>query len=153
MAATGSKSRKRLDPSSNSKLLKSPVFFLDRSLGRKKVAHALRQVGAQVETHEDHFSANAKDEQWLGEVGQKGWVVLTKDRHIRYRAPEVAALMTAGVAAFVLTGGNLTGDEMAALFQRALPAIQKFLITHRPPFIAKVSKRGAVSMLFPAKKR
>ena len=33
--------------------------------------------------HDDHFARDASDETWLGEVGAKGWVVLSKDDRIR----------------------------------------------------------------------
>ncbi|MFQ5925966.1 MAG: hypothetical protein ACE5MH_00850 [Terriglobia bacterium] len=147
MAANGSKSKKRSGASSSSKPPKPLVFFLDRSLGRKKIAAALRQAGAEVRVHDDLFPPNAKDEDWLPEVGRKGWVVFTKDRKIRYRASERAALMRAGVRAFVLTAGDLQGVEMAQIFVKALPAIFRFVARNSPPFIAKVARSGAVTML------
>jgi uncharacterized protein with PIN domain len=61
------------------------VFFLDRNLGTKQVAEALRQAGAIVEIHNDYFLPDANDEEWLPEVGKRGWIVLTKDDRIRYR--------------------------------------------------------------------
>lgn len=125
------------------------VFFLDRSIGRKKVAAALRQIGVQVKVHDDNFISDAKDEEWLREVGRKGWIVLTKDTRIRYRASQLAALMKGNVAAFVLTAGNLSGDEMAAVFVKSVPAISKFVARHPTPFIAKIARSGAVSILFP----
>ncbi len=73
--------------------------------------------------------------------------MLTKDRHIRYRAPEREALIKAGVAVFVLTSGNLTGDEMATAFVCAMPRIQRLLRSHCPPFIARVDRNGAVTLL------
>jgi predicted nuclease of predicted toxin-antitoxin system len=147
MAETGSKSKTPSDPNSSSKLPDTHTFFLDRALGKRKVADALRAIGAVVEIHEDHFPSDARDQDWLSEVGKKGWVVLTKDQHIRYRAPEKEALMKAGIAVFVLTSGNLTGDEMAAAFVAAMPRIQKILARRRRPFIAKVTRSGAVSLL------
>src|SRR3989442_6356427 len=141
MDASGSKSKKRSGASSPSKLLPEPsVFFLDRSLGKNRIAMALRQAGATVHVHDDHFPPAAKDEEWLTQAGQKGWVVLTKDHRIRYRNLERAALMKAGVGAFVLTAGDLKGDEMAQIFVKALPAIFKFLTKHRKPFIAKITR-------------
>jgi hypothetical protein len=56
--------------------------------------------------------------------------------------------MNAGVAAFILTAGDLQGEEMARIFVKALPAIGKFLAKHRRPFIAKIVRNGSVSMLF-----
>jgi 5S rRNA maturation endonuclease (ribonuclease M5) len=56
--------------------------------------------------------------------------------------------MKARVAAFILTSGDLQGDEMAKIFVKALPAMSKFLARHRKPFIAKIARNGSVSMLF-----
>jgi len=57
------------------------------------------------------------------------------------------ALLAARLGAFVLTAGNLTGEEMADVFRRALPAMDRFAKKYAPPFIAKVRTSGAVSML------
>ncbi len=48
MAEAGSKSKTPSDRSSNSKLLDPPTFFLDRALGKRKVADALRAEDAEV---------------------------------------------------------------------------------------------------------
>ena len=41
------------------------VFFVDRSLGGKYVAEALRAEGLTVEIHDKHFPIDAPDEMWL----------------------------------------------------------------------------------------
>lgn len=112
------------------------------------MAAALRQAGATVRIHDDHFPPDAKDEDWLAEAGRRGWIVLTKDHRIRYRHVERLALMKAGVAAFILTSGDLQGEEMAEVFVKALPRVTRFLNKHAKPFIAKVSRDGSVSLLF-----
>ena len=114
----------------------------------KRIATALRQAGAIVHVYDDYFPPDAKDEDWLTQVGQNGWVVLTKDHRIRYRHVERLALMKAGVAAFILTSGDLQGEEMAQIFVKALPRITRFLKNHAKPFIAKITKDGSVSLLF-----
>jgi PIN like domain len=133
--------------SSGSKLPESSVFFIDRSLGNKIVAQALRDIGETVEIHDDHFAPDAKDEDWLVEVGKRGWIVLTKDDRIRYRATERTALAAARVRAFVLTSSQLQGTEMAAAFVKALPRIKRLIANHTPPFIARISRSGNVSIL------
>jgi hypothetical protein len=62
---------------------------------------------------------------WLPVIGQRGWIVLTKDDRVRYRHHEREALLDAGVRSFVLTSRNLTGDEMAAIFVKFLPRMQR----------------------------
>ncbi|MEP6889228.1 MAG: hypothetical protein ABI955_00860 [Nitrospirota bacterium] len=53
-----------------------------------------------------------------------------------------------GVAAFILTSGDLQGEEMAQIFVKALPRIERFLQKHAKPFIAKIAKDGSVTLLF-----
>jgi hypothetical protein len=133
--------------SSGSKPPETFVFFIDRSLGRKIVAQALREAGETVEIHDDHFPPDAKDEVWLLEVGKRDWIVLTKDDRIRYRVTERTALASAKVRAFVLTSTQLLGTEMATAFVKALPRVKQFIANHRPPFIGRISRTGKVSLL------
>jgi len=81
------------------------------------------------------------------EVGSRGWIVLTKDDRIRYRVTERTAIVSAQVKAFVLTSSQLQGTEMAAAFLKALPRIKQLVAGHGPPFIARVSRKGKVSLL------
>ena len=139
MAASGSKSRKRSATSSRP-LPEGLVFFVDRSLGRRYVAEALRGQGARVEIHDDHFPIDAKDPDWLVEVGRRGWVVLMKDKRVRRIRLELDALIAAKVRAFVLTAGNLTGPEMADVFVLQLHRIAALAVSRPAPFVAGVSR-------------
>jgi predicted nuclease of predicted toxin-antitoxin system len=125
------------------------VFFVDRSLGRRVIPNALRDAGARVEVHDDHFSQDAKDQVWLAEAGKRGWVVLTKDKHLRYRAVETNALMSAKVRAFVLTArGDLSGAEIGQIFVKALSTMRRLCATGSGrPFVAHVSRDGSVSIM------
>lgn len=120
------------------------VYFVDRSLGGHLVADALREAGARVEVHDDHFRQDCPDEDWLAEVGRRRWVVLTKDERIAYRRLECEAVHAARVRMFVLVAGHLTGPKMAVAFATALPLMQRFACSHDPPFIAKVHRDGTV---------
>lgn len=126
------------------KLLEDTVFFLDRSLGRQRLAAYLRQQGLRVEVHDDHFLPDARDEEWLRSVGSRGWVVISKDSRIRYRPLEIAMLIRHGVRAFVLTRGDWTADEMAEAILKALPRISTILRRHRKGFVATISRGGYV---------
>jgi predicted nuclease of predicted toxin-antitoxin system len=125
----------------------APTFFLDRTLGKNIFASSLRTAGLSVEIHDDHFPADARDQEWLRKVGDWNWVVVTNDRHIRYRPLELAALKASKVRTFVFTRGNLRAEEMAGIFLRALPKIQRILRKNRGPFIASVSRNGDVRLI------
>ncbi|MEO0458818.1 MAG: hypothetical protein AAF152_19870 [Cyanobacteria bacterium P01_A01_bin.114] len=125
--------------------LQKPVFFIDRCLGSVRLANALRASGITVEIHDDHFPQGAQDEDWLPEVGERGWVVLTKDGNIAKRTSERLAVASANIRMFVLVAQNLPGEDMIAVFRKAFPTMRKFARENLSPFIAKVYKSGEVS--------
>jgi predicted nuclease of predicted toxin-antitoxin system len=126
------------------------TLFLDRGLGNKVIAAALRTSGVRTEVHSDHFKDDEDDAVWLREVGRRGWIVLTKDKRIRYRGLELQAIIDGNVRAFVLRGGEMKGQEMADAFVKALPKMQRIVEKQAPPFIAKVTAGGAVDLVWPA---
>jgi predicted nuclease of predicted toxin-antitoxin system len=122
------------------------VFFIDRSLGVEPIRAELIREGLVVEIHDDHFVRDEEDRVWLRAVGERGWVVLTKDQRLRYRPLEIAALRASNARVFVLTAGNLRGGEIAAAFVTALPRMQRILRSHTGSFVARVSQAGHVTL-------
>jgi len=137
-----------------SRLLPEPwVFFIDRSLGSRLVADAMRAQGETVEAHDAHFAKDASDVEWLATVGRKGWVVVSKDDRIRLNEVERMALAEAGVAAFFLGRSDLTGPQMAGALITALPAMKRALRRFHVPFVARISVDGDVSVFESAGKK
>ncbi len=124
------------------------TFFLDRGIGRKHVAVAMRAAGATVELHDDHFAHDAEDSHWLVEVGKRGWVVVTKDRHMKCNQIEIAAIISAQVACFNIISAQMTGPDMAVAMASALPGILRLLPKIERPFVANVTKYGGIDILF-----
>ena len=123
MTGRRKKSGRRSAASSTRRLSRRPpTFFIDECLGGHHLAAVLTAEGVDVKLARSEFSAGTPDAVWLPVVGQRGWVVLTKDRHIQRRELEIQALVRARVRAFVLTAADLTGAEQAAVFVRALSA-------------------------------
>lgn len=143
----GRKKKSKKRSATSLKPLDEIVFFIDRSLGKKAVAEALRAAGARVEVHDDHLPQDAKDEEWLRYVGTRNWVVLTQDDRIRFHHHERTALLQAKVCAFVLTAKGLRGEENGTIIVNALPTIRRMLSKHPGPFIARIT-RGADVALF-----
>jgi predicted nuclease of predicted toxin-antitoxin system len=92
----------------------------------------------RVEVHDSHFPSNAKDEDWLLEIGNRGWVVLTKDRKFHNRILEITAIARSNARVFKLTAANLQGTEMAAIFVKAIRKIAPVAASNRGPSIATV---------------
>lgn len=122
------------------------IFFIDRCLGKKHIATALRNSGIAVEIHDDNFGQNAQDVDWLPEIGRREWVVLTKDARISKNHLERMAVTNAGISMFTLASQNLSGKEMANIFLKSVSKMQEFVRKHPAPFIAKVYRDGRVEM-------
>lgn len=120
----------------------STVFFVDRSLGKRVVAQALRDAGVAVKVHDDHFPQDATDVEWLTAAGKQDWVVLSKDKQIRRNPLERAAIATASVKAFFLTQQGISGPEMASIFVKALPGMVARADSQPGPFIYTISRAG-----------
>ena len=85
-------------------------------------------------------------------AGENGWVVLTKDKNIRFHSREKDALVAHGVKAFVLTAKALNAEEMADVFVRALPSMARVLGKHEGPFVATVTQSADVKIVWPKKR-
>lgn len=140
MAAKRSRSKRR----SGTSALPDVPLFLDRAIDSDHIYQALTTSGVTVLRHRDHFDDDATDPEWLPVVGHRGWIVLTKDEAMQYNELEKIAIKNSGVRIFILVRGNLSGQEMAAIFVRALPAIARISRNHPAPFIAKVYRNGSV---------
>ena len=119
------------------------IFFIDRFLGNK-LAATLQDVGARVEIHDAHFSQNSYDKDWLRIVGERNWVVLTKDKKIATRSLELKAVTEGNVRLFAFVDGDVPGVVVAQAFVNALGNMQQFIRGNQAPFIAKVHQSGMV---------
>lgn len=122
-----------------------PIFFIDRCLGKHPIQEFLRDMGVRVEIHDDHFPQNTLDQDWLPIIGERGWIILTKDARIARNTLERQAVARANLRMFTLASKNLSGEETASAFREALPLMLKFIAENPAPFIAKVYKNGKVS--------
>lgn len=124
----------------------SGPFFVDRSLGGRRIVEALRQSGASAIAHDEEFPIDATDEEWLEEAGRRRWLVLTKDSRIARRTLELLAIARAEARVFVLGAGNMTSAEMSAILVRASGSMQRLATSEPGPFIARVQRSGRVRL-------
>lgn len=124
-----------------------PEFFIDRALG-KRIVEELRKAGHVVHAHDDHFQQTALDIEWLPVIGEKGWVLLTKDARIRKNSVEKNVLIQSNVAAFFLTSGNCTGEENLQIILKAMARIERTVKKINRPFIAIILRDSTVEVLW-----
>lgn len=103
---------------------------------------ALDAIGAHYIPHHQLFAPAAPDEKWLEVAGREGWVVLTRDKHIRRRPAELEAFQTHQVTVFVLAAGNASAAETAELITRLYEKIQRLAAQGKPPVMYSVTRSG-----------
>lgn len=123
-----------------------PDLFVDRSLGRLKVAVLLRAEGFRLVTLAEHDGMPAdervEDEDWLQLAGTRRWLAVMKDDRIRYKPSERAALVTHGVRGLVITNANLSAEVMVERIIRVLPTAAEICVARSRPFLFAVQKNG-----------
>ena len=128
-----------------------PKFFLDRSLGRKAVPEALRADGWDLITLAEHYGMPADeqvaDTEWIEEAAKRGWPILMKDKRIRHRQAEIAAVAEHGARCFVITRGDLPSADMTRRFIANKAAIV-LAAAELGPYIYSV-QTDRISRLYP----
>jgi len=125
--------------------LASLTFFLDHQIGRFQVAAALRTAGAHVEVHLEHFAGDTPDTEWIPQIALRDWVLITKDQNIRRNPLERAAYESAKLRGFVITGTDMTGEELGALLVQCLRGMVRRAAGRPGPFLFTISRTGVFS--------
>ena len=136
----------------------SRTYFTDRDLG-KRFGEILKAGGLTIERHADHFAPNTPDEDWLAEVGKRGWIALTHDRRIRYKPNERDAVMRHRVALLVIVGNAPFKSSRTRLSRQSHASNNSFraiarlsLKVYRPPPNATAQSRatgGRIELWYP----
>lgn len=127
--------------------LSLPVLFLDENHCRN--AHliaAILDAGLRCEALLDHFPRGTSDTDWLPFVGERGWCLLTTDASIRRNFLEREAVRTNAVRMFYFSRNDMAGKVMGEALVKALPAMLRLARDQPPPFFARISKSGEVTL-------
>lgn len=76
-----------------------------------------------IAEHYPNDGSEIPDEHWIAEGCSQGWLLLTKDKRIRYRAAELEALP--GGHLFCLVSGTLNVADMTRASLDALPRTER----------------------------
>jgi PIN like domain len=132
----------------------SARFFVDENelaLARS-LAAARRDVVFPGSTRLPEVPLGMLDHKWLPVVGEMGLVVITRDKRIRYRPVEAAALIRPGVRAFVLAGsGAINTWQTLTLVVRQWDAIERHMVEHQSgPWLASITQSGIKTLAMPS---
>ena len=123
------------------------MLFIDRCAWSGALGRALTEAGIPFVAHHDQFAHDTPDEIWLSAAADKGWLVVTRDQRIRYRANELAAMKRARLHVFVLTQGGLTAAETGSIVVRCHPDMLSLAASVDPPAFFSLTRAGEVRRL------
>lgn len=118
------------------------TFFFDNNLS-PKLAHGFREFGEDVVHLIDVFPPTAQDTDWLPVIGEKGWILVTRDKKIRRRPAELAAYRLNGIGGFVLTGKNIEGWRIVRQLVNRWLKMKELAESTRKPFLYRIPPSGS----------
>lgn len=139
------KKSKKHSASNNAAPPDTPVLFIDRCAWSHKLGEALTKIGAPFIPHHEKFEPACPDEKWLEAVGKQGWIVLTRDKNIRRKPNELRAFQEFGVIGFVLTSGDASAADTAALVTVVYPKLIRKVKGTKPPAMFSITLSGAIT--------
>lgn len=123
------------------------TFFLDNCLSPQLV-EGLKVFGENVEHLRNGFPPNTPDTVWIPEVARRGWVLVTRDKHIRSKSLEIEALVRTGLPTFIFMQKH--DPDMwgwVELVVKRWAEIKTFAAGQRRPFIAGIPLKGKIERL------
>lgn len=118
-------------------------FFFDNNLG-KNLVEGMRAFGEDVvHLKEEYPQDNVPDETWLKDIGEKNYILITRDERVRWNPAELCAFRTYRVGAFLLGGKKL--DKWAIIQQliQSWPQIKNLSDSTRKPFAFRIPPYGS----------
>jgi PIN like domain len=120
-----------------------PTLYVDECLGRG-IARRLQADGHDARPF-DEFAGKA-DVDFLPIIGERQWVLVTKDKNVRRNQLEVNAILNSGVRAFVITATGLNHQQISDLVSKAMPKIVR-ISRQQGPFVYNITATGTMSQI------
>ncbi|HEX6686016.1 MAG TPA: hypothetical protein VF062_24780 [Candidatus Limnocylindrales bacterium] len=123
-------------------------IFLDRSIGTKSIAAALRSLALDVETIKDRYGEEAStvaDVRWIEEATADGRVLISADQRIRYNPLERRAICRHAARCFTFPRGSLTAAEMIGRLETHVEEIAR-LAQQPGPYVYHLTEHRVVRM-------
>jgi predicted nuclease of predicted toxin-antitoxin system len=147
MASAKKRSSKRSATSSVWPPPDAPTIFVDRSAWSNKLAEALRSQGVRFIALHDRFPIDVSDQEWLRVASDEGWIVLSRDKRIRRKPNELAALRASKVAIFTLVAGNATAADTAQIVGEVLQRVFALTKGAKRPALFAIYRGGRISQI------
>ena len=119
----------------------APTLFIDRNSGGRTFRDLVVKAGIEVILHDEQFPQTMADEDWLGIVGNSGWLVVTGDNDTTRSPLFLQRLANSKAFVFVLLGLNGASREgKADCISKAYPTMRNLSQSEAAPFLWRIGK-------------
>ena len=119
------------------------ILFFDRSTGRG-FANALKCLDIQTKYGDQLFAPDTLDDEWLPDVGRRGWVLCTQDYSHHENENEALAIKQYKIRCFYVWGSEATKLDMMRAFLRGYDKMLEVIENETPPYIYKLDRLGRI---------
>lgn len=121
------------------------VIVLDENICFPELQKVISDAGVSCKLLTDHFPRGTQDNQWLPYIGERGWILLSKDLAIGINSLEYLALTNAGIGAFFIRSREMPKRDIIDCVVKALPKMIRIVESQERPFLFKIYKDGTVA--------
>ncbi len=124
------------------------IYLFDNCISYR-FAHMLAALGVDARALRDVFPADIKDVDFIPQLRDSGWVLVTTDRHMKTRQIEAEALQASGVTALFLGRfySKLDSWQGARWFVTHWPEIAGFAERVATGTVAEIQQNGIARIL------
>ena len=117
------------------------TFLIDNNLG-PRLAHGMAEFGEDVKHLGDILPGDSPDVQILQFVGERGWILITRDKRVRFNPAEKQAILQFRVGTVFLGGKGLTACRIIQQLVRSWPNVKRLSKSANRPFAFLVNAAG-----------
>lgn len=123
-------------------------FFFDNNIS-PNIARALALLNddCSICHLQDKYAPNTTDEEWLRDIGNQGFILITRDKKITKRKAELSAYKIHKIGAFILTGKNLRIWDLVKQLVLAWERIKELSERTQRPFAFSVRPKGKIESI------
>ena len=117
------------------------VLFFDRDVGTSlPQALGILKLPSQVEYHQNHFPSDSQDDEWMADVGSRGWIVIGHDSQHHRRPAELSAIQQYGIGCFYLWGRHAQRWEKMRCFLNSYQKVLEAIYATPKPFVYRITQ-------------
>ncbi|MDP3072719.1 MAG: hypothetical protein Q8N18_20660 [Opitutaceae bacterium] len=126
-------------------LRETPRFavFIDRNSGGRLFKALIERAGIEVHLHDDHFSHKTEDPDWLAQLGESGWLLVSGDNDVTRQPLFLHQLSHSKAHVFVMLALNGACPEgKAGCIAQAHARMCELAARTAPPALWRIGKDG-----------